>query len=109
MKEREVMDVFGVSSQVREEACEAGLKQVGKTDPFTRSVITGCLEAAAPVIAGAAYKAGLLKAREVVEAERLTLDRPDLLTKEGLAQDEAYNRAIRDALAAIEKEGETSE
>jgi hypothetical protein len=59
-------------------------------------------------ISHSAYAAGqadtLAKVRERVEAERLALDRPELLTAEGLEQDKAYNRAIADALTAIDEE-----
>jgi hypothetical protein len=95
---------FGVSLQVREEACEAAM-EARKEYPGVFPGVDLYVDAIAPVIAGAAYKAGLLRAREVVEAER---DRMKALARKWRTTG-VEARALDAALAAIDKEGETSE
>lgn len=103
MKEREVMDVFGVSLQVREEACEAvkAAMDVWIPSPVEGAAVSHFVDAAVPVIAGAAYKAGQEEAKARIE------DRKIIGAKQRTSI--AFNKALDAALAAIDKEGETSE
>jgi hypothetical protein len=113
-----------VSPQVREEACEAGW---AKTQPYgptlSRTEVGDVVDAAIPVIAQAAYKAGqeeakarIAEAREVIvnEAKAAAHFRDQCDTQ---AAQELLNERVAsyewvlslDALAAIDKEGETNE
>lgn len=103
--------VFGVSPQVREEACEAGW---AKTQPYgptlSRTEVGDVVDAAIPVIAQAAYKAGLEEAKARIRAaiNEIDWDRglPELVVSQ--EQEDAFRTFRRAALAAIDKEGEGS-
>ena len=113
--------VFGVSPQVREEACEkarsewvAGGFDMSHADWELRPLV----DAAIPVIAGAAYKEGLLKALKVMEAAQRLVDTINGMEKGAEKMGGQWyfpdpvledRDALRAALAAIDKEGETNE
>ena len=103
--------VFGVSPQVREEACEkarsewvAGGFDMSHADWELRPLV----DAAIPVIAEAAYKAGLEEAKARIRAaiNEIDWDRglPELVVSQ--EQEDAFRTFRRAALAAIDKEGE---
>lgn len=115
MKERDGMSVFGVSLQVREEACEAAIgalrgPRMVLNDARSRQRQDAelSIDAAIPVIAGAAYKAGLEEAKARIRAavNEIDWDRglPELVVSQ--EQEDAFRTFRRAALAAIDKEGE---
>ena len=94
--------VFGVSPQVREEACEAVMAANyvgGSGNPKFRRLIRKDLEEAFPIIAEAAVKA---------ERERIRSEIPRIKAEVNAAFDypQAANIALGSVLAAIDKEGE---
>lgn len=111
---------FGVSLQVREEACEAAeeaRKGVGRgmhvntSRGYREQENQAIVDAAIPVIAEAAYKAGLEEAKARIRAaiNEIDWDRglPELVVSQ--EQEDAFRTFRRAALAAIDKEGETNE
>jgi len=98
--------LFGVSPQVREEACEKGVYAV-ENAPLPavtpRTYVREVVDAAIPVIAGAAYKEAKARIEAVPNPHQFAGPVVRNAHREGFAQ------GIRAALAAIDKEGETSE
>jgi hypothetical protein len=110
--------VHGITPEVREEARNVGVLTYDShwcddqdPPPFWEQKAYAAVDAAVPVIAGAAYKEGLLKARESVEAQAAVFAEVFRLHNDLLSEDREVTlrtaiAALDDLLAAIDKEGE---